>query len=633
VPELVTDRTTTYDYLDRATQADEIVKDSAGVTKTRTTATAYLNSGNGDRVSTVTVTGGLGAAVPTTTTSYDTSTGLVTTVSAATTTENAATSATTGYDDFGRVITYNEANEATGAAVNSVTTTYDTAGRVSTVSDAHTARTYTYNAGNEHRGLTTGLAVTVTGSSTFTGSYTAGYDSDGAASSQTDPNGIATSLSKDETGTTITQLDTKISDGSTWLLDSITAPTIHGETLAGAGPVGVHSYAYDKIGRLTAATAAPTGGACTTRIYALDADSNRTSSTAYPADADGSCQWATGGVATSHSYDAADRLQSGVSTPASPTTRSGAPPPAPPPAATSPSVTTSVTWCVPKPRPGSPGPGDWTRPAGSRPLPTPGPAAPVRVNHYNDSSSDSPSWIAENSAPTTWTANIGDLLGGLGATVDQTGAATMQYGNMHGDIVAACAVGASSPTLSSDYDEYGNPADGQTRRYGWLGGKQRSGDSLGSPDSHGRPPLQPHHRTIPDRRPRPRRHRQSLRVRPESDRRIRPQRDVEMRLVPQARKMDSSRCQRCRRRRRGYRRRCRMRRLGGGWLPRLGRTFGRCNDERRSTLGDLAVCHKSEGQSATSHELGVAWRAQRCSWRLSGVEWSIELEHVAIQPI
>ena len=38
--------------------------------------------------------------------------------------------------------------------------------------------------------------------------------------------------------------------------------------------------------------------------------------------------------------------------------------------------------------------------------------------------------------------------------------------------------GAASPTLGVDYDEYGNPADGQARRYGWLGSKQRSGDDL-----------------------------------------------------------------------------------------------------------------------------------------------------------
>jgi len=33
--------------------------------------------------------------------------------------------------------------------------------------------------------------------------------------------------------------------------------------------------------------------------------------------------------------------------------------------------------------------------------------------------------------------------------------------------------------LGVDFDEYGNPADGQARRYGWLGSKQRSSDDLG----------------------------------------------------------------------------------------------------------------------------------------------------------
>jgi RHS repeat-associated protein len=36
----------------------------------------------------------------------------------------------------------------------------------------------------------------------------------------------------------------------------------------------------------------------------------------------------------------------------------------------------------------------------------------------------------------------------------------------------------ASPSITTDYDEYGNPTDNQTRRYGWLGEKQRSGDDL-----------------------------------------------------------------------------------------------------------------------------------------------------------
>jgi len=479
LPELVTNRTSTYDYLDRGTQQDEIVKDSAGVTKTRTTATVYTNSGNGSRISTVTETGGLGAAMPTTTNTYDTGTGLLTTVAAASTTENAATSQTTGYDDFGRVVSYNEANEATGAAVNAVTTSYDSAGRVSTVADAHTSRTYTYNAGTEHRGLTTGLAVTVTGSSTFTGSYAATYNADGMATYQSDPNGIATAITVNETGDPVTQLDTKVSDGSLWLLDAIAAPTVHGETLAESGPVGSHAYAYDKLGRLTAANDTPAVGVCTTNTYALDADSNRTSSTAYPAAGDGTCQFSTGGVTTSHTYDSADRTQASGADVGMTYDAFGR-------TTVSPAVggNVSVSYYVAD-LVRSQTQGTLTRSWGLdsagrfKTWTDSGSGSGSKTNHYNDASSDNPSWIAENSAQTTWTANVTDLLGGLGVTVDQAGTGTMQYANLHGDICATSAVGAASPTLGVDFDEYGNPADGQARRYGWLGGALRSGDALG----------------------------------------------------------------------------------------------------------------------------------------------------------
>ena len=51
----------------------------------------------------------------------------------------------------------------------------------------------------------------------------------------------------------------------------------------------------------------PTGGGCTTHIYAFDADSNRTSLTSRAPEPDGSCK-ASGGQLQTYSYDAGDRL-------------------------------------------------------------------------------------------------------------------------------------------------------------------------------------------------------------------------------------------------------------------------------------------------------------------------------------
>lgn len=55
----------------------------------------------------------------------------------------------------------------------------------------------------------------------------------------------------------------------------------------------------------------------------------------------------------------------------------------------------------------------------------------------------------------------------------------LQLTSLHGDIAATIAL---DPTTLKfyDYDEFGVPRNGQADlRYGWLGGKQRSGDALG----------------------------------------------------------------------------------------------------------------------------------------------------------
>jgi YD repeat-containing protein len=144
LPGLVTKRTTGYDYLTRPVSVVETVTDAAGTTQTRTTSTSYTSSGYGTDTAATTITGGLGAAVPPTTITYDPATGLPVKTSATATATQAATSQTTGYDDFGRVTSFTDNDQATGNHVNTTTTTYDAAGRIATTSDAHGSRTYAY---------------------------------------------------------------------------------------------------------------------------------------------------------------------------------------------------------------------------------------------------------------------------------------------------------------------------------------------------------------------------------------------------------------------------------------------------------------------------------------------------------
>jgi RHS repeat-associated protein len=110
----------------------------------------------------------------------------------------------------------------------------------------------------------------------------------------------------------------------------------------------------------------------------------------------------------------------------------------------------------------------------------------TRTNHYDDASSDSPSWIDEDTGAATLSATryVPGLDGNLAAVVTHTGGSTSarwQLVNLHGDVVGSCAddpalTTPDGPTL--DADEFGNVRGTGTARYGWLGGKQRSTDAL-----------------------------------------------------------------------------------------------------------------------------------------------------------
>jgi len=139
------------------------------------------------------VAGGIGAVLPTLTASYDALTGLSSGVS------NGASADQKAYDDFGRIDSYTDNSAATGTQINTTTTTYDpTHGWVTQTGDAHSITAYTYDGGTEHRRLVTSETATVAGASSYTGTFTAGYNADGDLITQTDPNGVTTTLTRNE---------------------------------------------------------------------------------------------------------------------------------------------------------------------------------------------------------------------------------------------------------------------------------------------------------------------------------------------------------------------------------------------------------------------------------------------------
>lgn len=434
---------------------------------TRITTTTYDAAG---RKSTVAVSGGVGQAVQTTTTTYNTSSGQQAKVS---TPDGASTTWT--YDQLGRGMS------STDADGNTATVQYDALDRPTQTSDtAPSTTTYTYDTSKDPRGVPT------TQTDSNAGAFSATYDADGNVSTESLPGSITLKITTDETEQATSRVYTD-ANGNVLLSDqagySGTGLEVS-RAQSTTGGLGVsNTYAYDAANRLsdvsqTVLTTSATTGAtstCTTRHYAFDKDSNRTGLTTAVGAAKAACP-TSGGTTVSHSYDSADRLvDSGYTYDALGRTTVE-------PSGTTTayyandlayqqtSGTSRVTWQLdPLGRSRSytsetNTSGSWTQTA-------------VRTNHY-DGTSDSPSWTSESTS--AYTRNVSDIAGDLSAVYSSAkGDILLELTNLHGDVNMVLPINDSvTPVLVMAADEYGNPLTGtSTSRYGWLGGKQRSSET------------------------------------------------------------------------------------------------------------------------------------------------------------
>jgi len=109
-----------------------------------------------------------------------------------------------------------------------------------------------------------------------------------------------------------------------------------------------------------------------------------------------------------------------------------------------------------------------------------GTATTTKQHHY-DGDGDSPAWTDEGNSQ--YTRVVSSLGGDVTAIRGTDGTVEFQLANLHGDIAATTAADLTTqPGLltTSDTTEYGTPRDTTTigtRRYGWLGAKQRAGDT------------------------------------------------------------------------------------------------------------------------------------------------------------
>ncbi|MER5215451.1 RHS repeat-associated core domain-containing protein [Streptomyces sp. NPDC002838] len=441
--------TTEYDWWGNPAKATETAN---GVT--RTTTTTYDGAGRQTKVA---ITGGVGQAVPESTTEYDPTTG-----QAVKTISPTGGTITKAYDKLGRQISYTDADGGT------TTTEYDLLGRpVKATDNVPSTVTFTYDTAIEPRGLATKTTDSIAGT------FQATYDADGSVSSEKLPGGYTLKQTEDTTGAAIDRVYTRDSDGTIVYSDTVTE-SVHGQVASHAG-WSDQTYRYDSTGRLT--TVDDTWSTeCTRRSYTFDARTNRKSLTSAKGAPGADCP-TTGGTTTSHTYDSADRI-----------------------------VDTGYTYDAFGRTTTVPGNGtigyyandlahqqtaggkrqtwqldanlrfrSWKVEAGSGTTWT---QEQSKINHY-DGDGDNPRWITEDTTSGALTRNVDSASGDLAATTSKTGNTVLQLTTIHGDVALQLPLDTTKAPVALDGDEYGNPrTDQAATRYNWLGGKQRSSETL-----------------------------------------------------------------------------------------------------------------------------------------------------------
>jgi len=350
---------------------------------------------------------------------------------------------------------------------------YDLLGRPVATSDGKGIQEISYD---EESGVVTEMTDSAAGT------FKASYNVDGQMTEQLLPNGLAQRLSYDPAGNPVSlkyEKQTFCSGACTWLSFS-REYSIGGQVMREEITLGDHEYGYDKAGRLTLAKEFGTGGFCTTRSYAFDKDSNRTSMTTRDPGEGGACDTESAGEKQTYSYDTADRLiGEGVEYDNLGRTTNL-------PAEYSGGGKLETSYYV----------NDLTRSQTQDGITNTynldaalrqreriregGPEEGTAIYHYAGGS-DSPAWTEElGEGEPTWTRSIGALGGGLGALEMSSGEVTLQLADMHGDTIATAAIDPEAAELldTQRFDEFGNPLQsgfltGGKAEYGWLGANSR----------------------------------------------------------------------------------------------------------------------------------------------------------------
>ncbi|HEV3047041.1 MAG TPA: RHS repeat-associated core domain-containing protein [Solirubrobacteraceae bacterium] len=444
--------TTTYNMWDEPEKTTETVG-----TATRTSITTYDAEG---RPKTSATSSTVGTALPTITDEYNEKTGAEEKSCAnegKPCSEGKPKTITSVLNSLGELTSYTDADE------NTSTYEYDIDGRITKTSDGKGTQTYTYEA-------TTGDLTKLVDSAA--GTFTATYDVEGNMLSEGLPNGMSKDYTYNQTGTPVSLeyvKTTHCTEKCTWFSDNV-APSIHGQWAEQTSTLSHQAYTYDADGRLTQVQNT-SAAKCTTRVYAYEEETNRTSLKTYEPNSKGECATEHDSE-EKHSYDIGNRLtDTGVrynefgDTTALPAADAGG------------SELTS-TFYVDNQLASETQNGETVGfnldPSGrARETVSTGKTSQDIINHYAGGGS-APAWTVETPSG-NWTRYVHGIGSGLVAIQVNGATPVLQLSDLHGDIVATAALSETETKLLSttDASEFGVPTTSTPAKYSWQGAEQQ----------------------------------------------------------------------------------------------------------------------------------------------------------------
>jgi hypothetical protein len=300
------------------------------------------------------------------------------------------------------------------------------------------------------------------------GTFSASYDAEGKLTSEVYPNAMCANYTRNSAGEATRVEYVKTTNCSevgapVWFSETRN-PAVRGETFSRTNTLASETYAYDSVGRLTETHETPASEGCSTRLYAYDEESNRTSQTTRTPGVAGKCA-TEGGTVLSHTYDEGNRLtDTGISYDSFGNITKL-------PAADAEGHELSSTFYVDNAVASQSQNGvtnNYYLDSEGRVRETVS-GATTTITHY-DGPGDGVAWTSETGGKST--RNIAGIDGSLSAIQTNGGTPVLQLHDLQGNVIATAALSTTETKLLSTYNstEFGVPNAGKTPpKYAWLG--------------------------------------------------------------------------------------------------------------------------------------------------------------------